>query len=375
MRTNSLRAFLATGTMLCALGFGSLAVDAAPQAVFYPASAWVVDGQDGICSIRTEYNNGYIVGFDTGTNGFESMQVDFRQDIFTQGQDYAVSVNMKTAQAKARETSVLDINISHYPDLYKALVSSGEFDLSVEGNVFKFYTTGIDDQAKALSACTTPVVATVETTPPTPDSDLVDDLNAIIEADVQMAKDNSGQSISTSVSAPHPSSETISMTSPEPVVTRQYAKAKIDITGAGLPKSDPSTDYIAQLKRKINDLQATNKQLKDNAEKSSAAVAGTEEYQIKTDNWDLEKATLRFQEAERQLKLMGQKLQRERAKFVMEKKELESMLFDPQLTNERQMAELATLESKLAEAQEKLIEQRLRYEERIKVLQEQLNGL
>ena len=59
---------------------------------------------------------------------------------------------------------------------------------------------------------------------------------------------------------------------------------------------------------------------------------------------------MRYNEAERQLQKLGQQLQQERAQHAMERKELEAMLFDPQLTEQEQLARLNQLEQELEAA-------------------------
>ena len=78
---------------------------------------------------------------------------------------------------------------------------------------------------------------------------------------------------------------------------------------------------------------------------------------------------MKFNEAERQIKRMGQQLQKERAKCKAEKQELEAMLFDPQVTSDAQLARLAELESQLMKARKELDDQRAHYEERIRALE------
>ena len=118
---------------------------------------------------------------------------------------------------------------------------------------------------------------------------------------------------------------------------------------------------------RIAALEAENRDLKRDLEASLTADV-KKNVAISGNNWNLEKATLRYQEAERQMRSLGQKLQKERAQCRLEQQELETMLFDPTLTNERQLATLADLEAQLARAQEELINQRLRYEAQLEAL-------
>ena len=82
---------------------------------------------------------------------------------------------------------------------------------------------------------------------------------------------------------------------------------------------------------RIAALEAENRDLKRDLEASLTADV-KKNVAISGNNWNLEKATLRYQEAERQMRSLGQKLQKERAQCRLEQQELETMLFDPTLT-------------------------------------------
>ncbi|MCI5061296.1 MAG: hypothetical protein MRY79_09565 [Alphaproteobacteria bacterium] len=71
-------------------------------------------------------------------------------------------------------------------------------------------------------------------------------------------------------------------------------------------------------------------------------------------DWDLEKATMRYNEAEREIKRLGMLLEQQRSIHRQEKGELEQMLFDPAVTEERQRQRLAELETRLAMAEGRL---------------------
>jgi len=123
---------------------------------------------------------------------------------------------------------------------------------------------------------------------------------------------------------------------------------------------------VIKLEGLVSDLKTENLAL--NAElKSSLRESEQERLTISSDNWNLEQATMRFNEAERQIKRLGGQLQKERAQCNAEKQDLEAMLFDPQVTNQAQLARLSDLENQLAKAKRDLEDQRLRYEERLKM--------
>jgi hypothetical protein len=112
-------------------------------------------------------------------------------------------------------------------------------------------------------------------------------------------------------------------------------------------------NQVSELSRKIAALEQENVAL--NGELKSALSESKQEVtSISNENWNLEKAAMRYNEAELQLKKLGQQLQMERAQCTTEKKELETQLFDPQITSQEQLARLADLERQLAEANAKL---------------------
>lgn len=170
------------------------------------------------------------------------------------------------------------------------------------------------------------------------------------------------QSASTDTITPLPEKEvavveTKRMVTPEFKTTTKTQHVKADFT-----KTEPAAGYtndpdigrkISQLERMIQELQAENTALEDELQVSLKDTE-QERMAIASDNWNLERATMRFNEAERQLKSIGQQLQRERTQCQLEKQELEAMLFDPQITDEQQLARLASLERKLQAAEAKI---------------------
>lgn len=69
---------------------------------------------------------------------------------------------------------------------------------------------------------------------------------------------------------------------------------------------------------------------------------------------DLEQATRRYNEAEREIKRLGMLLEQQRLAHRQERAELETMLFDPAVTDKEQRRRLAELELQLEEAQKQL---------------------
>ena len=141
----------------------------------------------------------------------------------------------------------------------------------------------------------------------------------------------------------------------------------------------PDEDFI-QMRNKISDLEAEVSRLsKENAAldgdlKASLRDAEEERLSVSSDNWNLERATMRFNEAERQIQRLGRQLQAARQQCTSEKQKLETMLFDPQVTEQQQLAKLASLEEQLAKSKSELQSAQRRYEERIRLLEGQLGA-
>jgi hypothetical protein len=178
---------------------------------------------------------------------------------------------------------------------------------------------------------------------------------------------------------PAPASNVQRLQTPEMKVHKQTYQAEADFRDAeefppvlqnGEPKVRRKADpemlmKISQLEKKINELEKENSAIQSNVSSSKQEAVS-----IETDNWNLERATARYNEAERQIKRLGEQLQRERALRATEKKDLEAQLFDPQITDQQQQARLAELEQKLDEAEGRLEQQRIRYEERLRSTQQ-----
>lgn len=130
-------------------------------------------------------------------------------------------------------------------------------------------------------------------------------------------------------------------------------------------------DKIRELEQEVGRLSKENTLL-DSELKTSLKDSEDERLSVSSDNWNLERATMRYNEAERQIKRLGRQLQAARSQCTQEKQDLETMLFDPQVTEQSQLAKLSALEQDLAKAQAELQSSQRRYEERIRLLEGQL---
>ena len=131
---------------------------------------------------------------------------------------------------------------------------------------------------------------------------------------------------------------------------------------------------ISNLEQQVESLSGQNKML-DEELRMALQDSKKEGLTVSSENWNLEKATMKFNEAERQIMRLGRQLQSTRAQCEQEKESLESMLFDPKLTNQKQLAKLASLEAELDETKSELYRQQRQYEERIRLLEQQLKGM
>lgn len=86
-------------------------------------------------------------------------------------------------------------------------------------------------------------------------------------------------------------------------------------------------------------------------------------------NWDLEEATKRFNEAEREIRRLGSQLEQERAKCVADVKKIEYMMFDPAIATQEQTARLLELEEQVMSFGTKTEVETAAYKSRIQTLE------
>ncbi len=114
--------------------------------------------------------------------------------------------------------------------------------------------------------------------------------------------------------------------------------------GTGGDTGQYMNEKVSKMSRKLATLEAKNSALEGEL-KDSYKATEDERLSISSDNWNLERATMRFNEAERQIDKLGRQLQRQRIAHESEKQELEEMLFDPSVTEASQIAELSRMEA------------------------------
>jgi hypothetical protein len=144
---------------------------ATAAASFMPIQGWTVGstelasarGLKGVklpCVISAEYDNGYVVRFSGGGNQMLALAIDFRQNVFTQGQKYNAVLTvgegyLKQATPTAFAPSILIFNLREYSDIYSVLKSAKSFSLDVEGNSFSFSLQQMANNLGSLESCYT----------------------------------------------------------------------------------------------------------------------------------------------------------------------------------------------------------------------------
>lgn len=155
---------------------------------------------------------------------------------------------------------------------------------------------------------------------------------------------------------------------PDMKVTKQTGQLEVDLTEqyAALDAVEPASAppvtrqsdselarRIAMLEKELSAAKQENNALNDEL-KDALQESRDEQLSISSENWNLEKVTRQYDEAERQLKRLGQQLQQERTACSVEKRELEAMLFDPSVTEDAQIAKLTRLQRELDETKAQL---------------------
>ncbi len=114
---------------------------------------------------------------------------------------------------------------------------------------------------------------------------------------------------------------------------------------ARVPANDSSIAKQLQVAQAENN--ALKKQLDEvqaDSEKGLMKQAGN--------NWDLEQATRRYQESQREIRRLGSLLEKQQTEFKQKNAETEAMLFDPALTDKAQQAKLDELNAKIAQLEQ-----------------------
>jgi hypothetical protein len=114
-------------------------------------------------------------------------------------------------------------------------------------------------------------------------------------------------------------------------------------------------EQLRGLRAQIAALETENKTLQENYEK---VQKDAESSQLKSagGSWDLEQATRRYQESQREIRRLGAMLEQQNAQCQQEKKDIEYMLFDPAVAEGAQISMLNSLEDQIAQKDQQIAE-------------------
>ncbi len=170
------------------------------------------------------------------------------------------------------------------------------------------------------------------------------------------------------------------------------------------------TAVIAGLRDRIRDLEIENKSLRNTQAQNASAGGGVSLAQLRSleeqlrlveqdrdrlmaqidlvsdqkekglldissDNWDLEQAARRYNEAEREIRRLSRELEEQRTRCAMERKELEYMLFDPAVAEQQQISKLLSLEEQVRSSDAVLAAQKEGYEAQLVELRDRFEAL
>jgi hypothetical protein len=99
---------------------------------------------------------------------------------------------------------------------------------------------------------------------------------------------------------------------------------------------------------------------------------GDELLSISSKNWDLEQATRRYNEAQREIDRLGRQLEEQKQQCSKDKKALEYMLFDPSIASKEQIARVEKLESQIRKSEEALNTIKSEYDGKMEALQKEV---
>lgn len=466
--------------------FSSTVLANDPELYFYPEKKWSVkrinseEDATPICAISNQLNNGYVVELSGTSSGFNTLNIDFKQDAFEKSMKYEVQylvpgISRALITSEASEENLITSDLSGNATFSDQIKTASVVDISIRDNTFRLYLTGLeakmpfynecakglpdmdmasaspDQDASSLSAPEAqyippqPKSATDGLAPPPP---LRNTSGYAIEGHDTLAMDeaskarpvpsgepryievlaeklrqqNSEASSSKTISSESnleestdaPSSATSTkdgVTSLKAIynITKSEKPFVADLTRVAkeendlqeriassnniansLPRIEPASGNadnssvngnFVDMRNKISSLEHQIKTLNDKNlmldEELQMTLQDTksERMSVSSDNWNLERATMRFNESERQITRLGRQLHSLKSSCDTEKAELENMLFDPKLTNQNQLTKLSSMETELDKAKSSLRLQQRQYEERIKILEQRLGQL
>lgn len=327
---------------------------ASPALEFSNNGQWSVykngEGKHKVCVARTSLDNGFVTAF-SGAKALPSrLSIDFKQNIFTAGKPYDVKISThatapRKIAAKAMSASVLAIYTDNQGDIISAISKENALTIDVQNNSFKFNLKNANSVIGNFKDCK-------EIKP-----------KAVAKQEAPKAKAEKAEVIK----------------SPAPKKTVETTKPiKVDFSKQNLAppaksnKKTPTSDNVLILKRDIEILTAKNIALERQLVGAKAELAA-KKTAIESKGWNTEEATIKYQESERQIKRLGEQMSRERLSCQREKEDLEAQLFDPAVTEQKQLAKLSDLERQLEETKREAKRSSQRCDAKIMAMEKQLS--
>ncbi len=131
--------------------------------------------------------------------------------------------------------------------------------------------------------------------------------------------------------------------------------ARINALEASLKTAETNLNGLQPMKVKISQLEIENETI---AKSYAALEAAAGEVTPSNADMELQAIQQRYAEKERELKRTIEEMERQKQAAILEQKRLETMLFDPAVTEQKQLARLNKLENELKLANQALAEQR-----------------
>lgn len=136
---------------------------------------------------------------------------------------------------------------------------------------------------------------------------------------------------------------------------RSEAAKPAPVLSANSEEENKLRDQLRDVQSQLDLVQSENDGLKKQLETVQRS-AETSQLKAAGGNWDLEQATRRYQESQREIRRLGALLEEDRSKCKQEKKDIEYMLFDPEVAQPAQIAKLGSLEDQIAEKDARIAE-------------------
>lgn len=362
---------------LCALCAFSFSLETRATSTLEPSGKWRIYSEGAntktpTCVAQIEMSNGFILAFSGPKGSLSPAQtlIDFRQNIFAVGQAYSARLSVPGESAthgllgRGTSTSILSIPLPKSESVMTQIKNTQTMILDVEDNTFAFSLPGIKPVLADFGTCGPMNKDSV----PSVDSSSISPNTAPLPI-VASAKD-----LTPDVKSPiKTSSSSVSKKPPTKTQTLTADFVKDSDMTKHMASGEGSAGQLAALRRDVEILTARNLRLEKELEDARRDLSVRRDRASGKD-WSTEEATMRYQESERQVRRLGDQLERERLACQREKEDVEALLFDPAVTEQKQLVKLADMEQKLEAAKQDADLATARCEAKTQNLERQLRG-